>query len=555
MDKLLLNFVLFFAKAFLKNDVDTEKLKIIAGTHLMMDRRRSRVSMKMNTKKEPKNQLLITQIVYVFFGFLVGTSFFAVKDIVPCMVILHSYILFMMAMTLITDFSTVLLDTTDNQIILPRPVSSKTIFVSRLVHVLVYLLQFTIALAFVPLIFTFILFGAAVGLAAIITVLLTVIFAVFFTYLLYGIILRLGSEEKIKDIISWSQIGLTVFFAVGYQIIPRLLNYDNLRNAVELHWYSYFLPPVWMAMALQTIQQRYADGPHTIMIFLALIVPVVAFWVMIKYIAPAFARKLEAMGNSKSDRPAISVHAGTKNRSLVNKISPFLFTDNTEQAGYELTGKMTARDKGFKIKFYPSLAYLLVFAFVFVFKSGKDLDTVWLTLPATKLFLWLVYLPLFAITSAITLIPYTESFAASWLYLASPLHKPGSLITGAIKSLLVKFFLPIYILLAAFAVYVWGAFIIDDFILGFTNCILVFLLMSVIGKSYLPFSMQPNVQEQSGKIIQLLLQLIVVAILVGLHWLALSSPWLVMALIPFSAAGCILLFRYIRNYSWHKISF
>ncbi len=555
MDKLLLNFILFFAKSFLKQGVDFEKLKTIAGTYLLMDRRRTRVSMKMNTKKEPKNPLLITQIVYVFFGFLVATSFYEIRDIVPCMVILHSYILFMMAMTLITDFSTVLLDTKDNQIIIPRPVNSKTFFVARLVHILVYLLQFTIALAIVPLIFTFILFGAAVGLAAIVTVLLTVIFAIFFTYLLYGIILRLGSEEKIKEIISWAQIGLTVFFAVGYQIIPRLINYDALRNAVELHWYSYFLPPVWMAMTLQSLQQMYADGQHIVMILLAITGPVAAFWVMIKFIAPAFSRKIEAMGNSKTDTAAVSVTSLKKDRSLFDKVSSLVCTDITEQAGYDLTGKMTGRDKGFKIKFYPSLAYLLVFAFVFVFKSGKDFDTVWLTLPDSKLYLWLVYLPLFAITSAISLLPFTENFAASWLYMASPLYKPGSLITGGIKSLLVKFLFPMYIILLSFAFYVWGFTVADDFILGFFNCVSVFLLLSIIGKSYLPFSMEPNVQQQSGKIVQLVLQLIIVAILVGLHWLALSSAWLVALLIPLSAGGCLLLFRYIRNYSWNKISY
>ena len=62
-------------------------------------------------------------------------------------IIVHTYIIFMMAMTLVTDFATVLLDTTDNQVILPRPVSSKTLFMARLVHILLYLLQFTIALS------------------------------------------------------------------------------------------------------------------------------------------------------------------------------------------------------------------------------------------------------------------------------------------------------------------------------------------------------------------------------------------------------------------------
>jgi len=46
MDKLILRFVLFLAKTFLKKDVDFEKLKIIAETKLIMDRRRVRVTMR-----------------------------------------------------------------------------------------------------------------------------------------------------------------------------------------------------------------------------------------------------------------------------------------------------------------------------------------------------------------------------------------------------------------------------------------------------------------------------------------------------------------------------
>ena len=130
---------------------------------------------------------------------------------------------------------------------------------------------------------------------------------------------------------------------------------------------------------------------------------------------------------------------------------------------------MTSRDKSFKIQFYPSLAYLVVFAFVFVFKSGKDIAVIWHSLADTKLFLWFVYLPMFSISSAIMLIAFNENFAASWIYLASPLQKPGNIISGALKSLLVKFFAPIYLLLFAFSIYIWGVAVIDDFILRGTG--------------------------------------------------------------------------------------
>ena len=554
MDKLILRFVLFLAKTFLKKDVDFEKLKIIAETKFIMDRRRVRVTMKKQTKKDPNNQMLTTLIVYAILGVFIGILVLTLKEIVMTMTIIHSYVLFMMAMTLITDFSSVLLDTTDNQIILPRPVNSKTFFVARLVHILVYLLQFTLALALFPVIFIFIGYGILVGLASIITILLTVLFAVFITYLLYGLILKLSSEEKIKDIISGFQIAMTIIFAVGFQIVPRLINIENLKVTMPIHWYTYLLPPMWMANALQAVQQLKVDGPHLIMILLAVALPVFTFWVMIKFLAPSFAKKMAAMGNAGTQEEIVINAAGEQKKGLSEKLAPIVCINKTEQAGFEMAWKMTARDKGFKIQFYPSLAYMLVFIFIVIFKRGENFAHTWATLSSSESFLWCVYLPMFTISAAVSLLAFNENFAASWVYISRPLKQPGSLISGALKMLLVKFFAPIILILFAFSYYVWGYKIIDDFVLGIFNNILVFLIISHVGKSYLPFSMQPNVNQQSGKFVRVFVQMAIIGSLVGLHYLALKIWWLVAVLIPFSAVGCYFLFRTVQNYSWQKIS-
>ncbi|MEQ1554267.1 MAG: hypothetical protein ABL929_08825, partial [Ferruginibacter sp.] len=66
--------------------------------------------------------------------------------------------------------------------------------------------------------------------------------------------------------------------------------------------------------------------------------------------------------------------------------------------------------------------------------------------------------------------------------------------------------------------------------------------------------MQPSVKEQTGKFVQIIVQMILIAALVGLHYLALKIWWLVVLLIPVSAMCCYFLFRTIQNYSWQKIS-
>ncbi|MEJ7626788.1 MAG: hypothetical protein WKF35_07995 [Ferruginibacter sp.] len=553
MDKWILKAMLGFIKIFSKKDVDFERLKIIAETKVLMDRRRAPASFRQKQRKEPKNPLLITLIIYTILGIFMSLMIIFIKSFMVSMIFLHAYLLFIMAMTLITDFSSVLLDTTDNQIILPKPVNSRTLFLARVVHILTYLLQFTIALTVFPLAVTFVKFGILSGILLSATLLLTVAFSMFFTYLLYGLILRFGNEQKIKDIVGYFQIFMTVFFAVGYQVIPRLINFENLNYTFTLYWYSYLLPPVWMAMALDAMHQFNFDSIHLLMIFCAFVIPVFCTWLMIKYLAPSFSRKLAALSNN-NEAAKKNVTGKKFSKDLSEKLSRVMCVTQTESAGFEKVWKMTGRDKNFKLQFYPSLAYLLVFAFIFVFKSGKNISEIWNTLSSTKMFLWFVYLPMFSIASSLSIVAFHENYLASWIYQSTPITKPGEIISGMLKALMLKFFVPVYFILFIFSLYVWGYIIIDDFILGFFNNVLIYLLMASLSRHYLPFSRQPAIKEQAGKFVQIILQFLIIALLIGTHYLALKIYWLPGALIPFSIVTAYLLLKKIQQLPWLKIS-
>ena len=553
MDKWILNLVLFFVRIFVRDGVDFDRLKIITETKVLMDRRRVYMSWRQRQQKENSNPLLMTLIFYGIIGFVVGSMLYSIKALIPSMVFVHSYILFMMTMTMITDFSSVLLDTTDNQIILPRPVNSKTLFIARLVHILVYLLQFTIALALFPIIFTFMWHGPLVGIAAIFTILLTVALAVFTTYLIYGLILRFGNEQKIKDIVGYFQIFMTVFFAVGFQIIPRMINFDKLTTLFHLHWYSYFLPPCWMALSLEAVDLGSADSLHLLMMVCAVFIPLFTFWLMFKYLAPSFARKLSALNTDRTE-DAKGSGAVQHKKSISEKLSAVFCQSPNESAGFELVWKITGRDKGFKLQFYPSLGYMFVFVFIFVFKSGQDMKTLWENLPNTKMFLFFIYLPMFSIAGSRIFITFNENFAASWIYQSTPLAKPGEIITGGMKALLTKFFLPVYLLFFVATGFIWGIQIADDFLLGFFNNLLIFLISAFLSNQYLPFSRQPNSKQQSGKFAQSMLQLVVIVALVGMHYLVLQINWLIYLVIPLVALACILLIKRLQQTPWLKIS-
>lgn len=365
MEKWLLKMVHIFDGLFRRQGIDITQLYTIVETKMIMDKRRVYMNWRQSGQTENKNHLLMVLAMYGMFSIFMGAMILFLPSFMLAMIFLHGYIIFMMAMTLITDFSTVLLDTTDNQIILPKPVNGRTLFMARQIHILLYLLQFTVAMCLIPIICVVMKYGMLTGLASVITLLLSVLLAVFVTYFLYLLILRFGNEARAKELVTWFQIAMTIFFAVGYQVIPRFINMSELADRFELQWYSYLLPPVWMAVALEAVYTLHVDAIHLLMVATAILVPVLLFWLLSKYLAPSFAARLSAINTDvQNDAPTTAV----ANKKSFGAFFSRLFTRKTlSKAGFEMAWNITGRDKSFKLQFYPSLGYIFVFIFIFVF--------------------------------------------------------------------------------------------------------------------------------------------------------------------------------------------
>ncbi len=554
MEKLLLRIFRALLPFIRSKEIDREKLLVIVETKLMMDNRRVNMSWRSSQQKENANHMQRVLILYAIFGALMGAMLFVVDQFFTVMLIMHTYVLFMMAMTLITDFSSVLLDTTDNQIILPKPVNAKTVFTARMVHIFIYLFQFTITISAGIWVATFIKFGILTGITVIITTFMAVLLAVFVTYFLYLAMLRFTSEQKIKEIITWFQILMTVIFTVGYQLFPRLINFTNLNEEVTLHWYSYLLPPVWMSLTAEAVNNLQFDSIHLLMILLTIAVPLFSFWVLNKYLAPGFTRKLAALQNNNSNSKQKALHSGRSKTTFAQSLAGIFARSNYENAAFQLTWNITSRDRNFKMQFYPAIAYVGVMFFVFVLRGGSSISENWNELPATSNFLWLIYMPLFLTSSAYSLISYNEHYNASWIYHSAPLSSPGALIMGGLKALLLKFFLPVFLLLFGLAFWVWGTPIIDDFLFGFFNNIFILFVLASLSQHILPFSMQPNTKQQAGKVAKALLQFFVIGILVGLHYLLIQRAMYLYIIAPVLIISIFFLYRFISNISWIKIS-
>lgn len=555
MEKILLRLVSLFRPLINGKGIDFDKMMVIVETKLKMDQRRVYMNWRQGKRKENSNHLKIALFFYGFMGLVMGSMIYLIDNFLTIMIFSHAYILFMMAMILITDFSSVLLDTTDNQVILPRPVSSKTLFMARLIHILLYLLQFTMAISAGSWLFTFLKYGLITGITFMCTTVLTVLLAVFLTYFLYLAILHISNEQRIREIITYFQIFMMVFFTIGLQVLPRLLNVIDVREAVDLRGFMYALPPVWMALTVDAFRLMQFDLVHIVMVILSVLVPLGGFWILFKYLAPGFAKRLTSLQGTSNKVISTEAYVGKMERgTLSDRIADFACSTPVEKGAFGFTWKITGRDRNFRMQFYPQLAYILIFFFIFVIRGGKSILENWQQLPNTNNFLWLIYLSMMSVSSSLTFIAYNDSFAASWIYHSTPVRQPGEIILGMLKSLLIKFFIPVYSILFLIAINIWGIKVADDFLFGFFSNMLCFLVLAVLSDHYFPFSRQPDTKQQAGRFFVILIQFLLVGGLVGLHYLLISRPFLFYAVIPLLILGIAIILRMLRALPWSKIA-
>lgn len=552
MEKILLSFLDLFRWAYNLLKVDYEQVRSIVAIKLMMDNRRQLVGYQRKNKKEPANMFIRSMIFYAIFGSFVGWAVYAIPSFMVAMIMFYAYIMVMIAMTLITDFSSILLDTSDNTIILPRPVDGRTLFASRLTHILLYLGQLISALSIAPLIAASIKYGALLGVFFVIGIILAAATSVFITNAIYLLVLQFASEEKLKNIINYFQIGMAVFFMAGYQILPKILNKFNFEGYVfEIKWWAFLLPPVWFAGSLESIHQMSTDLSHLVLSVLALTIPATGLYVVGKYLSPIFARKLGAIGG---DPDQVKSTDKKEQSNRIATISGVITSSPIERGAFEALFKILGRDRKIKLKVYPAYGYIFIFGFIFILTGKDEIATVWQALPQTKYHLLLIYLTFMVVQVALYEIPYSDDFKASWLYFSAPIQRPGEILSATVKAIMLRLFIPGYILISAVVLFVWKAAAIDDLIFGLFNNYMMLLVFASINKKYLPFSMAPNARNQMGNIVRSMLTFILIGLIGLSHYLLSLMPILVLAAIPVQILCIWLLQRSYGRTSWDDIT-
>ncbi len=550
MVKIILLSLLPFRGIIRAMGVDFEQLCSILKVKLMMDNRRS---LSMSQKgKEAKNQLLLQTFLYAVMGMLIGMSLTHINSPLISYTIFFSFIMIMIAMLMISEFTTILIDTRDNSILMPRPISSRTIVLAKIIHIAIYLTHMSLSLSIFVIALTIINHGVLATLLLLFLVILATLFTLFLTNIFYLGLMNMVNGQKLKDIIVYFQIAMAILFMGAYQLMPRMMDSINLADmTMPIHWWSYFVPPIWMSGTIDCFITGNYDLSHLTFIVTALVIPILSLFFVIKVLAPKFNKALGQLDVAGSKKVKVKTENKDQNK-LVYQLSK-LFTRTTEEAAaFKMVWLMSGRERKYKQTVFPSFGYILIFSIMFVFKSKEALNLD--SLAESQKYLFFIYTTIFIAFSITQQLGYSDEPKSSWFYRSLPLSNPGQILIGAFKSVMVKFYLPTITIIGSFCLYIWGIQVLDDIIFGALSIFLVTSLMFSWQNPQFPFSVERNTQDMGGNFIKGILLMVSVALLGGLHYGLSFIPYSLLVAIPMLIILLYFNLKAFRNISWQKIN-
>lgn len=529
------------------------QLALILRYKLIMDDRRPNTfqQTQVNRRKEGVSRATYgTMLIALFMGLLNLIAFAMGADDITYFTIYFSFFLFLLSATLISDFTSVLIDPRDTQILLPKPVNDRTFLLARILHIMVHMFRVIVPMLLPAIVYLAIDYNWVVVTRFLISAALASLMAIFFINALYLLIIRVTTPERFKSIIAWFQIGFMILIYGAYQIMPRATAMENLQQfTVSDYSYVWFLPPYWFA----------ASVVHAWWwLLVSAIASLLSVWVVIRYLAPRFNQKLAMLGGSSESQVSQKKNAGSlaSETGYVKRLAGILTGGTVERAGFLFTWKWALRNRGFRMRVYPAIGYILVWFVISIYRNvfqlGESGET-GLKGSAAGL-LGLIYLSCFIFISAIQQISQADEYKASWIFYSAPVSAPGPILLGMLKALLAQFFLPLAIVVSGLGFAWQGWIVLPNLLLGFSNILLISGLLLLINYKKLPASLPANKADGTGNFLRGLLMLVFNGGFGVAHYFVYGFPIVVLISVLLSGVAVWLVYQRISRISWPEVA-
>lgn len=556
-NKIFLAFVLAPKNLYSQWGIHVPHLTSILTTKLIMDDRRPNTiqatKQHRDKNKEISNATLGTMLMSLLMGLSFLLAFSLGDDYVTQLTVYFTLFITLLCMSLVSDFTSVLIDIRDTNIILPKPVNDRTVVVARLLHIFIHICKITIPMCLPGFVYLVVTAGIVAGLLLLIIAFFAVLLAIFLINAVYIFILRITTPEKFKNIISYFQIVFAILIYASYQVLPRMMDEITVKGLdVSDNQWLMIAPPFWFACSFNTLLTWQGSPVEWVAAFMAFVVPVASIYVVIKYLAPAFNQKLAMISGGETASPSRS--SGTEwQKGVAERLAGWMTTNKVEYTGFLFTWKMMARSRDFKVRVYPSAGYFVVILFMIFFRNKGNMDAG----PDGFLFSFkpmiAIYLSSMIVTTAMSQMVYSDKYNASWVFLIAPVRQPGQIISGALKATLFQFafWLMVFSLIAG--LWLAGPAVLPNLLLAFCNQLLITYAIALIGFKRLPFSQPLGVAQKSGQFVRGFAMVFISMLTGGVHYLIYQNAVAVGVFLFISLLILGGLMYSIRKIAWEEV--
>jgi hypothetical protein len=559
MKKIFLGLAMLPAPVWRGMGADTDQLRAILDVRLTLDDRNPvGIGLQQKQRKVRKYSTLINTFMFTLLGGMYMLPIAEIPDRVLSLTIYFALLLMVTTFMLITDFSNVLFDARDKYIIFPRPVNDRTIVLSRMLHVFIYLFRVIIPLSLPGWIMLGYMDGWKSATLFILPLLLLLFMVLFLVNGVYLLILRLSKPEKFKDVISYFQIVAAIIFFVSVYFLPRLFDSQHPHDFSLLNYpWVRFTPPYWLASCWTWIGFHGIFAGSALYSALAIVCPLACLFILVKFLSPQFSRRIGGIDTVEgtSYKPAMAGKAVKGNGGRIYIAFANLFnTSDDAKAGFMIAWLQTSRSRSFRMRVYPSFAFVPVY-FVYLLTQGHQSFTdSFHQLAYGSKFLLLLYMTSFVMISAMNYVTMSDQYKAAWVYYSAPLALPGKIMLGAFKAIWVKYYFPFFIAIASFVLYVWGIGSLLDIALAFVNVTLFVSCVARVSFRFLPFSMAEQMKQGGARIAKSFLSMLIPAAFGFGHYAAVNVWWLKCIFLALSAILLWLVWDSYANTTWQNVT-
>lgn len=485
----------FFACFYRVMGVNYSVMRKVLQIKLLMDRRRVPSILMMYKHYEEDNSFDKSLIIYGLIGVIIAWVIPSSVSLFLKMNMLIGMLIFMVTITMISDFSTLLLDTKDKEILISKPINSQTINAAKITHILINVLTIIFVMSGPSLIVGIFKYGLLFSGILLFDLPLISGLVLLITSVLYFLMLLAFDGDKLKDMITYFQIILSLLVMIGVQFADQFLRFIGHYMASGFEWWIYLLPSTWFAAPFSLILEKRLEPPIIQLSLIGVLAPILLLILYFRVVIQLFEENLYKLDKIKVKKGKI-----LEKRALIyQRILSLIIPNKQENIFCRFSQNMISSDRSIKLYLYPNLGFAIFFPLVLFLNRSilhKSLNEPLVDISKGS-FYFLMYLSVAMLSTTAITINSSDNYKGAWVYKALPIDLPGAILVGALKGFILRYLIPLYLFLSLIFAVPYGLQIIPHLVLICLNMMLLIILFFKLSLYELPFSKMFKTRENN----------------------------------------------------------